>query len=433
MEQKSINMLRNIKLNTGTSCKVVRPLQGIEVVMASLHLNFDGATQATQVIELTGIVDTNIIHIAAKKLYDTYQALQCSIKVIENEYFFFNDVDFDDVYIKVYQTDKVDIDNKDIIDLDNCIDQSKSLWMLKVLYSTHTNKIFVVLSVCHTIIDNDGMILLANDLLSHLANNINDLSYYEIAPSINSFLREPHDKSQEDGVHYDKVKYQKVVVSNSRNTEWINFRLTTNELKIIKFEANKVGVKIHSLIASALCLATKDTKLNTNPIEFNTAVSLRYIAAGVGRVLPRLGCLVSVSKISIDISESEVFNVAKDYEYQLINDVVTNRLIKNEIDAIQIDNSIRSQLDINHFIQGIAITNLGVININQNYKDFNVTNYFTAVNRKAGNFSIALHCYEFNDEMRFSILFPSPLISHESVKIITSRMKDILRLVDYNC
>lgn len=407
----------------------VRPLEGIEVAMAAMHQYQFGTTQATQCLYLSSDFTMEQISSSVRYLYSKFQFLRCSIIADEDSYYFQENVGLDDIEVLQYSVGHSQLDDLIYELCDRPLNQENSLWRIARIELEDIN--LIVMSVAHAIVDNEGMYTLAHEFLSCLdaIRCGNPLALPEnniVSKPINHYLKTKSDKPNVS-FEFKKLEHKCVVARRERKTNSVLKQIDNASLDDIKSFANVAKIKMNSLLAASLCFASKNSPLDMSVIEFNTAISLRAVAQGEERNPPVLGCYIGVSSLPIDIHGCEdVVSLAKSYQKNLVNDIVKSRMEKLSVKRENVESFALRINESGEFIQGMGITNLGEVNIPENYSTFTIDNYFSIVNRTAGNLSVVLHCYEFRQKLYLNFVYANPLVEKTTIENLANSMVAIL-------
>lgn len=297
---KSVNKKNANKLN-----HEVRKLGAIESRMALFHANLSGSTQGTQIIDFQTKVSNAILKKAIHYLYQEYISLQCSIKNKPNELWFYQDVNFSDIDIKIIHLNKGH-EKQSIISnsVDQPLEQEKSLWKITIIREDDSEDNTLVFTAHHSIIDANGMHALANSLFK-IINSLLSKEEYSISETkplpkpVDDFLNASTPSPNSSNI-FDNRQHDVQCPISYRKTGWKNLIIEGNMLKNFNLALAKDKLKLHSVVTSAFCLAINDIDFMKPPFSFGTAVSLRFLQDKNNN--NALGCYMSIAEKTIDSS-----------------------------------------------------------------------------------------------------------------------------------
>lgn len=412
--------MNKIHENDLNGFKPLRKLSGIEARMAIFHNNLNGSTQGTQVIGITSMLSIDILKSALYYLYQKYVPLQCNIQLIEGDLHFCHGVKFESIPFKVVEIEpNTDFESAIGYEVDQSLHQDVSLWKVTALVNTKTDRHKILITAHHAIIDANGMNVLAKSLFKIISTLLVGNEYH--VDGICEFPKPVDDLLKEQKIYNDQSvniiprQYDQYCSLDRRQTGWKALVINQHMLQAVLKRAEQDKLKIHSVISAAMCLAVSDSNLAAHPINFNTAVSLRFLQRADTEILNDLGCYMSIAKTFVDTCNESVSSLAKKYDRELLQKIMTLCIQKSHVDQAQLDIETKKLAHMDCFAHGVGITNLGVIDIPASYEGLEITDYMMLANRVAGNFSVVAHCYEFLGRQYINFVYPKPLLSDATV------------------
>ncbi len=397
----------------------VRKLGGIEARMAAFHNYLQGSTQGTQVIGLTCVLPEATLMMALRHLFEKYEPLQCTIGMHEGQFHFYRNAQFSDIALTFLAVDaNTDIDALVQAEVDTPLQADAALWKLTALLDASTHQHKLVMTAHHAIIDATGMNALATSLLGMISAL---LSGSPVPREVCGFPDPVDDLLKVQPVRAEvapavtTTRYAQTCPLTQRSTGWKAVVLKQNVLKRLQAAAARDRIKLHSLMSAAMCLAAADTALAVPPFAFHTAVSLRFLQRPAAAAANPLGCYMSIARSVIQSQDRDLAVLARNYERELLQRIITTCLQRPEVDHMSLEADVGKLGQLDHFVQGLGITNLGNIDIPTSLPGITVTDYMMLANRVSGNFSVVAQCYEFQGEQIVNFVYPKPLMSDEAV------------------
>ncbi len=406
-----------------------RKLQGMELRMAVMHDTLRGSTQGTQILTLACQARKEQIEVALECLYTQYQSLQCTIRQEGEDLYFVPDARFADVPRRYLQAD-LDGNVDDLIrqEVDHPLDRTKALWKIAVIHDLRQNRMMLLFSVHHALIDANGMNLLAREFLQLLSECMAGhapagKSPVPLPPAVDEYLKEPLTTVAPAPTTAAVLRaYTQSSPLAERSTAWHCIRLAQPLPARLQQIALANRIKIHSIYSAALCLSLIECGIHELPFTFSTAVSLRFLQ----RNLPnQMGCYMTIASRHTD-QAGDLMALAKTYEKELLHSVMNGCLQKRpaELAALTADANKLPAAAI--FPSGAGITNLGKINIQSSYPGLEVQNYLMMANRLAGNFSMVAQCWEFVGDQYLNLVYAAPLLSEHEVERVAHSLSQRL-------
>jgi hypothetical protein len=419
--------------NAILSTQAVRKLGAIEMRMALFHANLNGSTQGTQAIFFSANVSSEQFMKAANYLYDHYEALQCTIRKVDEELWFYRSAVFSNIPVRHLQLEtSADINTVISECLDQPIDPNKALWRAQLVSLDHTGQKVFLFSAHHAIIDANGMHDLANRFFQILSAVISNASLPRLQPinfplAVDELLQQnaspvvvptaeprPHDKS---------------CPINYRRTGWQFVTLKQEQIAALDKALQADNIKLHSLISAALCQALHAQGVVAAHCNFGTAVSLRFLQDTNPEYSNPLGCYMSIATTSLDINDNLV-DFARKYDRELMHKIFTSCL--NRVDTLYADFEAATHriAQLENFSQDAGITNMGHVAITETYPGIEISDYLMLANRVSANFSIVAHCYDFLGTQRIGLVYPKPCLADDVVARVAADLEK--RLLSYS-
>jgi hypothetical protein len=428
----------------------IRKLGSIETRMALFHSNLSGSTQGTQVIHFTANISHEVYRKAANKLFQTYVALQCSVKSADDSLWFCRDVSVNDVAIQhLYIASVEQLDPIIERALDEPVNAAKSLWKLLLVSEVDTNKNVLLFTAHHSIIDANGMHELADcffKLVSALiaGNEFPALKLCELPHAVDDLLQETNAQFNVPKVPGAPDFTGATTVAGLascrahdihcpvafRKTGWQVVTLDERQLSALNSTLKTDNIKLHSIISAAFCLAMCDANVVTPPFNFGTAVSLRFLQDNNPDYRNPLGCYMSIAANLIASASENLSALARKYDRELMHKIMTSCLNKIATDYEEFSLTTHQLAAAADFSQGAGITNMGTVGIKSDYQGLQVTDYMMLANRVSANFSIVAHCYAFGGKQHIGLVYPQPSLSDDAVELVARSLKN--RLLDYS-
>jgi hypothetical protein len=403
-----------------SATEVIRPLGAIESKMWAFHKNLNGSTQGTQVIDFESSLTEKYFFRAIEKLYDSYVALQVSIKKVDGTLSFVRDVSFSKVKVEYIIFDSLNKRNEVISEyLDTPLTADENLWKVALLRKENTSNFSLVFSAHHAIIDANGMHDLADTLFDYIDQLLDGTDI--IAKPVSSFPKPvddllhdiPTTNNADPGCitpHYTISDIQ------ARTTGWQNTKISKERFICLNENLEKKGIKFNALISSAMCLASEKLKIMKSPFNYGTAVTLRFLQDSHSQYSNPLGCFMSIATNTVDTQNHDLISLAKRYDKDLMFKIMTSSLAKEKIDIEQIKDATKNLSLSENFSQGIGITNMGKVNITTHRKNIVIHDYSMLASRVAANFAFVTHCYELNGVLNISVVYAKPSLPDKLVK-----------------
>lgn len=419
--------------NAILSTQAVRKLGAIEMRMALFHGNLNGSTQGTQAIFFTANASSEQFVTAAKYLYDHYSALQCAIRKIGEELWFYRSAAFADIPVRHLQLEtNTDINTVISECLDQSIDANRALWRAQLVSIGHSGQHVFLFSAHHAIIDANGMHDLANrffQILSAIINGdplptlqlidfplaVDELLQTNSPPAVAPVLHpRPHDES---------------CPINYRRTGWQFVTLEQEQVVALNRALQTDNIKLHSLISAALCQALHAQGVVAAHCNFGTAVSLRFLQDANPTYANPLGCYMSIAFTPLDVDDNLV-DFARKYDRELMHKIFTNCLNRVETHYAEFEAATHRIAQLENFSQGAGITNMGHVAITETYPGIEISDYLMLANRVSANFSIVAHCYDFLGKQRIGLVYPKPCLADDVVARVAADLQN--RLQNYS-
>lgn len=419
--------------NAHLSTQAVRKLGAIETRMALFHSNLNGSTQGTQAIFFTANVSGEQFVTAAKYLYERYAALQCTIKIIGEELWFYRSASFADIPVHHLQLEAgSDIDKVIGECLDQPIDANGALWRAQLVSVGDSGQHIFLFSAHHAIIDANGMHDLANRFFQILSSIITgiplpQLPMIDFPLAVDELLQtnpafavtpvlepRPHDES---------------CPINYRRTGWQFVILEEEQVAALNKALQSDNIKLHSLISAALCQALYAQGVVAERSNFGTAVSLRFLQDTNPAYVNPLGCYMSIASTLLDVDENLV-SFARKYDRELMHKIFTSCLNKVETHYADFESATHKIAKLENFSQGAGITNMGHVGIAETYPGIEISDYLMLANRVSANFSVVAHCYDFRGKQRIGLVYPKPCLTDDTVARVVTDLHN--RLLSYS-
>ena len=415
--------------NAILSTEAVRKLGAIEMRMALFHGNLNGSTQGTQAIFFSAHVSSEQFVTAAKYLYDHYAALQCAIRKIDGELWFYRSAAFADIPVRYLQLEMSGDINTIISEcLDQPIDASHALWRAQLVSIDHSEQHVFLFSAHHAIIDANGMHDLANrffQILSAIISGdplptlqpidfplpVDELLQTNAPPAVAPVVDpRPHDES---------------CPVNYRRTGWQFVTLAHEQIAALNKALQADNIKLHSLISAALCQALRAQGVVAAHCNFGTAVSLRFLQDANPAYANPLGCYMAIASTPLDVDDNLV-DFARKYDRELMHKIFTSCLNKVETHYAEFEAATHRIAQLENFSQGAGITNMGHVAITETYPGIEISDYLMLANRVSANFSIVAHCYDFLGKQRIGLVYPKPCLADDVVARVAADLQNRL-------
>lgn len=400
----------------------VRRLGYLETIMCLMHDCINGTTQAVQLLQITGRYEFSFVVEAARLLFEHYELLQCKIKKIDGDFYLDKTVDFGQIEIKqvVLENDKNAWKPLLKAATDVPLSASHSLWRLLAIEGPAADEHRIVVTCHHSIIDNEGMYVIATQFLTYLdallsKKTIADNKVERVPPAIDNFLRSRTTVRDTEPPHW-QMPYIKPIPLEHRSTGCVHGHLGANEHRRLQTFCGRERINIHSILGAALCFATVEAGLAQSPVHFKTAVSLRVFAPMLGHSTSQLGCYISVADTPIVTRGKDLLDAAAEYESSLLKYIVERCLEKRNVNTESLRTMIDKLKENDCFAQGVGVTNLGEVKVPTEFENFYLEDYVPIVNRVAGNYVFVLHVHIFRGTMFFTFVYADPLVDKDTIK-----------------
>ena len=428
--KKWVNQVMNTAVSKAIlSTQAVRKLGAIEMRMALFHGNLNGSTQGTQAIFFMAKVSNEQFEMAAKYLYEHYVALQCAIKKIDDDLWFYRSAAFVDIPVRHLQLEMSGDINTVISEcVDQSIDASHALWRAQLVSIGHDGQQVFLFSAHHAIIDANGMHDLANRFFQILSAilcgeplptlplidfplAVDELLQINSPPAV-APLVEPRPHDEFCPIHY-------------RRTGWQFVTLEQEQMAALHKALQADNIKLHSLISAALCQALHAQGVVAAHCNFGTAVSLRFLQDANPAYANPLGCYMSIASTPLDVDDNLV-DFARKYDRELMHKIFTSCLNKVETNYADFAAATHKIAQLENFSQGAGITNMGHINITESYPGIEISDYLMLANRVSANFSIVAHCYDFLGKQQIGLVYPKPCLADDVVARVAADLQNRL-------
>lgn len=416
--------------NALLSTQAVRKLGAIETRMALFHGNLNGSTQGTQAIFFTANVSGEQFVTAAKYLYEHYAALQCTIRVIGEELWFYRSASFIDIPVRHLQLEaSADIDTVISECLDQPIDSNRALWRAQLVSVGDSRQQVFLFSAHHAIIDANGMHDLANrffQILSAIMTSepLPDLQLIDFPLAVDELLQ-TNPPSAVAPVFAPRP-HDEFCPINYRRTGWQFVTLEQEQVVALNKALQSDNIKLHSLISAALCQALHAQGVVAANCNFGTAVSLRFLQDANPAYVNPLGCYMSIASTLLEVDDNLV-NFARKYDRELMHKIFTSCLNKVETHYADFAAATLKIANLENFSQGAGITNMGHVGITETYPGIEINDYLMLANRVSANFSIVAHCYDFRGKQRIGLVYPKPCLADDTVARVAADLHNRLQ------
>lgn len=416
-----------------SSTQAVRKLGAIETRMTLFHDNLNGSTQGTQAIFFTANASREQFITATRYLYEHYAALQCSIRTIGEELWFFRSASFADIPVRYLQLEvSADIDKVISECLDQPINANRALWRTQLVSVGDTGEHILLFSAHHAIIDANGMHDLANRFFQILSSimagdALPDLQIVDFPLAVDELLQS--NPPPVVAPVLEPRAHDEFCPVNYRRTGWQFVTLEQEQVAALNKALQSDNIKLHSLISAALCLALHAQGVVSASCNFGTAVSLRFLQDANPAYANPLGCYMSIASTLLEVDDNLV-NFARKYDRELMHKIFTSCLNKVETHYADFEAATHKIAKLENFSQGAGITNMGHVDIIETYPGIEVSDYLMLANRVSANFSVVAHCYDFRGKQRIGLVYPKPCLADDTVARVAADLHN--RLLSYS-
>lgn len=402
----------------------LRPLGQIETAMAGLHEQA-GTTQTSSLLRLSGALSETLLRRAAALLWQRHPLLQASIQEDRDGLYYARNARLDDLPIRSLALSDTSAALAQLEQELNCpLDPSRGLWKLALL-SAPEQQHHLLLTCHHAIVDALSLTLLLGELLQFcqalLQESAAQPALSTLAPALEHFLGEPGPAPLPS--HLPAPAYQQVAALAQRRTRVQVLSLTTPQQQHLQREARTAGLSLNALLGGALLHACEAIGLGQQ-IRLNSAVSLRQRAAQP-IANDQLGCYIGVVGCDLQVSGRSLLALALDYQRQLQLALQRADQANPGVSLMQVRQRCAQLVQAESFVQGIALTNHGRIELPET-PAFVLHDYLNVACRSAGNFAVAVHATTFAERLNLSFTYVTPLIETARIVALSEHLQRCL-------
>lgn len=391
----------------------LRALGTIEKLMVAQQALAGGTTQGCKVLSLAGSVEYGSLVAAAHTIYCRYQILRCSIERTGDEYYFRENVRFEDIPVsEMFVEDQAEWLHYASEEVHKQLDDSRALW--RVLLLTDRNRRHAIVLTCHhAILDEEGGGILARALLKicdrQEAPPTGKDNPVPLPRPVDDFLLPPQlDAAQSAPARYPIV-HRVAAPLAARRTKFLFQPLPPELMASIGDCAVQKRLSVNSILCASLSIAAYRIGVVSDAFSFKSALSLREFSYEQGAVPGQLGCYIGVADTVLNPRGKDTFTLAAEYQRSLICEALPTSIVRKQISAGDAENAISAQLRSTAF-GGFGLTNLGSLDMNDRFSSFALVNNYSLTNRLLGNLAFAVQLYQFGGRTVICYQYVEPLM-----------------------
>ena len=410
--------------------QLIRQLGNLETTMALLHSELNGTTQVTTVINIKGNIKFQYMYEASKILFNTFYLLKTCISYHSEKLYFFMHDDFSQIKINsINNHNNYSMEQILTQEMRNILDASISLWRLNLYSNDDDNdESNIAITLHHAISDGYTKHLIIKYLLDTIYKLINKQNTDYIinntfAHSLDFYLPNtiPHNCDPEfNNLNLQFTHAQTCNIEKRGTNVYLQYIEPHLFKKITHYCANK-SIKINAFIATIFY--TEFCTVTTNSeILFYNAISYRN-KLNHTKFISDFGCFADVVGFTLQTNNKNIHELAIEYQNKLSMHIQNSIIATNNYEYKMLKKLIQ-QIGHDNYFTGIGMTNTGDIGIaNNTYEPhFTVLNYLSSASRVGGNLATILHVSYFNDRVNLLFAYPTPLIKHETIQNIATKM-----------
>lgn len=421
-----------------------------ETVRQNTHLNQFGTSQIGIIAKIKGPLAVQTVQQSLNLLFQQQPLLQARIEKISNDYWFILDRNFDDIPFKILERSSPNL-WQTITEQELAHPSPTHQYLWKAIFihgregKTDEHELLLIfhhgiadglsaahaikniLYCCQQLAEGKQPVLQKMPFMDCVEKNLQKkISWNEYVKQ----LQNHHELPQEENWHY--LTQQPV---GQRVTKGL-FRDFSYEFLLEQCRQQKVT--INSAIAAALIYSGYANKIHSGPISMLTLIDLRkyceppwirdYLSCSVTCVLTK--------HLLSKLNKSSFWNLAREYQealykkisqlaftpYEFNPQTIENFSIANPLGTINKNNSRES------YSVDFCLTNLGRIDIPQDYGLFHLKNFYFCTSRQAGAIGCIANVVAFPDRMYICLGYAEPLLSENAIKNLSDVFFKILDL-----
>ncbi len=403
------------------SLPLLRPLGQIETAMAGLHEQA-GTTQTSSLLSLDGPLDAALLRSAAAQLWRRHPLLQATIEEQAGGLYYARNARLDELPIRHLALSDPSAALTQLEQELNCpLDPSRGLWKLALLSAPGQQHHHLLLTCHHAIVDALSLTLLLGELLQFSQALLQEPAAQpplsSLAPALEHFLGEPGPAPLPS--HLPAPAYQQLAALAQRRTRVQVLSLTAAQLQRLQRDARAAGLSLNALLGGALLQACEAIGLGQQ-IRLNSAVSLRQRAAQP-IANDQLGCYIGVVGCDLQVSGRSLLALAEDYQRQMQQALRRADRANPGVSLMQVRQRCAQLVQAEAFVQGVALTNHGRIELPQT-PVFVLRDYLNVACRSAGNFAVAVHASTFAERLNLCFTYVTPLIETARIAALSEHL-----------